>query len=308
MSRLLRRPGVHFLVLGLALFLLQAKLFPEPLPSVGPLAPAQVENLRRQWFSATGRMPSEAQLASMVSAELDREIMYREGLELRLYQFDPVVRQRLIRNMRFLGLDRDRTDDELFDEALRMELHLGDEVVKRRLIQVVEQMLLAGRPPVPPTADDIADAFSERVDELALPPRYTLVQVFLTRERADEAATLLESFRQSGIDPELALQSSSPFLPGYRFDRLSPDQLARQFGSAFVLNLQRAEPAAGQWVGPVASTYGTHLVWIEAVEPGRSPELGEVSDRLQRDLELQRRREALDAAVANLRQDYEVML
>ena len=147
MRKLLLRPWLHFLLIGTGLYLLQGWLFPEPLPSVGPLAESQVENLRRQWFSTTGRMPDEQQLTRMVVAELDREILFREGLELEIHRIDPIVRQRLIRNMQFLGLGDGRSDEELYQDALRMELHLGDEVVKRRLIQVMEQLLLSRRPP-----------------------------------------------------------------------------------------------------------------------------------------------------------------
>ena len=308
MTRFFQRPGLHFFILGLALFYAKASLFPAPLPSVGPLPDTRVENLKRQWFSATGRVPSARQLQRMIDAELDREVLFREGLALEIHRHDPIVRQRLVRNMRFLGVGEERDDESLYQEALRMELHLGDEVVKRRLIQVMEQMLLARRPPPAPTAADIAEAFQQRREELRLPPRYTIAQVFLTRERAEEGQALLERISEQSLEPARAMEFSSPFLPGYRFDAQSPAQLARHFGAAFVLNFEQLSPEAGQWVGPVQSTYGSHLIWVEAIEPARDPVLEEVRERLVRDLELSRRREALAAAVADLRRDYEVLL
>ena len=183
MINFLRRPALHFLVLGSTLFVLLRWLDPPPLPSVGPLPASSVDNLKKQWFSTTGRPPSEQQLAGMIASELDREMLFQEGLELEIYQYDPVVRQRLIRNMNFLQMAADKSEDELFKEALRMELHLGDEVVKRRLIQVMEQLLLLRHPPLTPTEQDVQLAFEERREELRRPVRYTIEHVYLSRDR-----------------------------------------------------------------------------------------------------------------------------
>ena len=164
------------------------------------------------------------------------------------------------------------------------------------------------RPPPVPSESDIAEAFEQRREELRHPARYTIDQVFLSRERAEEAPALLAKLREQGLGPEQALEFSSPFLPGYRFAAQSPAQLTRHFGAAFVLNLEQQNPEPGQWVGPVQSTYGTHLVWVETVEPSREPTLEEVRERLVRDLELERRRDALAGAVADLRRHYEVLM
>jgi hypothetical protein len=306
--RLISRPWLHFLLIGYALFVGREWLYPPPKPSVGPLSEARIESLRRQWFSTTGRMPTESQLERMQAAELDREILYREALDLELHRLDPVVQQRLLRNMQFLKLDSGREEGQLLKDALRMELHLGDEVVKRRLVQLMEQILLSRNPPDPPSAKDIQAEFERRREELRRPPRFSIRQVFLAPERAGEAAELLARFREQDIAPGDALKFSSPFLPGYRFDHRSPAELARQFGAAFVLNLDAASPEARRWIGPVESTYGVHLVWIEDIEPGREAILAEVEGQLRRDLELERRREALAVSVSLLRDEYEVVL
>ena len=122
---------MHFLVLGSCLFFFQRWLNPPPLPVVGPLVESRVEGLKRQWFSTTGRLPADAQLQAMIAAELDREILFREALDLEIHLYDPVVRQRLIRNMHFLRLGADKTEEELYKQALRMELPT-DGVAPRR--------------------------------------------------------------------------------------------------------------------------------------------------------------------------------
>jgi len=308
LKTLIYRPWLHFIVLGGALFLLLRWIAPPPLPTVGPLPESQVDALRKQWFGATGRLPGDEQLAAMINAELDREILFREAVALDIYRYDPVVQQRLVRNMQFLGLGGDAPEDELFQEALRMELHLGDEVVKRRLIQVMEQLLLMERPPREVTAEDVGAAWVARREELRRPARYSIEQVFISRERAPELAGLEQRMRAGELTLEQARELGSPFLPGYRFAAQSPAQLARNFGAAFVMNFEAEQPRVDAWLGPIESTYGFHLVWVEAIEPARDARLEEVESQLRRDLQLEYRRQALEQAIAERRSHYEVIL
>ena len=72
MSRLTRlnKPWLHFIVLGVVLYLLESTVFPQPKPTVGPLSEARIETLKEQWRISTGREPTEAQLAGFIAAEL----------------------------------------------------------------------------------------------------------------------------------------------------------------------------------------------------------------------------------------------
>ena len=302
----LNRPWVHFIVLGVLLFYLQARIFPEPKPLVGPLGEARIEALQQQWFKSTGRIPTDEQMDRMVAAELDRDMLFQRAIALELHLYDTVVYQRLLRNMRFLQLAGDKSDQELYEEALEMRLHLGDEVVKRRLIQVMEQLLLAANPPEPITEEALAADFEKRREELRRPPRYSIEHLYFNRDREAEVEEIIATITEQNLDAASAREMSSPFLPGYRFNRQSPDQLARHFGAAFVENLQATDPQPGTWRGPVRSTYGVHYVWVEAVEPSRDATLEEVRGLLVRDLESRARSEALRDSIETMRENYEV--
>ena len=302
----LNRPWIHFILLGALLFYLQGVFFPTPKPVVGPLGGARVEALKQQWFSTTGRLPNPEQLDRMVSAELDRDMLFQRAIELDLHLYDSVIYQRLLLNMSFLKLAEDKTDEEKYELALDMRLHLGDEVVKRRLVQVMEQLMLGFNPPLPPTEAELAAEFETRREELRRPPRYSIEHIYFNAERQNEAEAAVATITEQQLDASQALELSSPFLPGYRFNRQSPDQLARQFGSEFVENLQAANPEPGSWVGPIRSTYGLHYVWVSEVEPGRDATLDEVREQLLRDLESRASANALQDSIAALREQYEV--
>lgn len=302
----LNRPWIHFVVIGVLLFWLQGKLFPQPKPVVGPLSKQRIEALQEQWFSTVGRPPSEEQMERMVDAELDRDMMFQRAVEMDLHLYDTVVYQRLLRNMHFLRLGEGMSDEELYEQALEMRLHLGDEVVKRRLIQIMEQLMLAGNPPAQPTEDELAAEFAARREELRRPPRYSIEHIYFNRERESEVDKVVATITEQALSPEEARKLSSPFLPGYRFARQTPDQLARHFGAAFVMNLEQAGPVAGQWLGPIRSTYGQHYVFVSEMEPSREATLEEVQSLLQRDLESRARNEALRESIDRLREQYEV--
>ncbi|MDO8863543.1 peptidylprolyl isomerase [Haliea sp. E1-2-M8] len=302
-----RRPWLHFLLLGALLFWLQSQLFPTPKPVVGPLGQARIEGLLGQWQAATGRRPEGAQLERILRAELERDMLFQHAVSMDLHRQDPVVFQRLVLNMQFLGLaGEEDTDAELFERALELRLHLGDEVVRRRLLQVMEQLLLASNPPQPASAAAIADAFAQRAEEFRQPLRYTFLQLFFDRNREAELADLPARIERENLDPEAALNLSSPFMHGYTFREQTPDQLARIFGAVFVSNLLAAEPSPNRWHGPLRSAFGWHYVWVKDVTPARPAELEEVRPILRRDLELEARNRALASAIAGLAERYEL--
>jgi len=302
----LNRPWLHFIVLGSLLFYLKGIYFPQPKPVVGPLSEARIEALQQQWLASLGRPPTSAQLASLVDAELDRDMLFQRAIDLQLHLYDTVVYQRLLLNMRFLQLGGDKTDEELYKKALDMRLHLSDEVIKRRLIQVMEQLLLAAHPPAAPTEEEILAEFTQRHDELRRPPRYSIEHMYFNREREAGAAAVIARINAEHLTPEQARELSSPFLPGYEFTAQTPEQLARNFGAEFVENLQQLGPQPGQWVGPVRSTYGLHYVWVSAVEPARDATLEEVRVQLLRDLESRAKDAALRDSLSTMRQHYEI--
>ncbi|MDP5065515.1 MAG: peptidylprolyl isomerase [Haliea sp.] len=305
----LRAPWFHFLLLGVLLYVAQAKLFPTPPPVVGPLPEARTDALVTQWVALTGRQPEPAELAHLQRNELEQDMLFQRALSLELHRQDPVVQQRLLLNLRFLGLAApDAGDEALFEQALAMRLHLGDEVVRRRMIQVMEQLILASAPPAAPTEAELQAAFTERSTELARPPRYSLQHLYFSREREPEVAALVSRIEREGLGPAEALPLSSPFLHGYAFRNQTPDQLARLFGAVFVDKLVSAATEPGRWQGPLRSAFGLHLIWLDEFTPARPARLDEVRDQLARDLQQQARTIALQAGIARIANDYEFIL
>jgi hypothetical protein len=302
------KPRLHFIVLGVVFYNVQIAMFPEPKAVIGPLHASRIDTLQQQWFNRFGREPSAAQKQKMIADELERDMLFQHALDLDLHRRDKIVYDPLIRNMHFLNMAEGKDNSEMFQQALDMQLHLSDELVKRRLIEKVHERLLIKAPPAKPTEAQLRTEFSARKEQFRVPARLSISHLFFNREREAELESVISLIQENNLDAKTSRHLSSPFMSGYEFHSQTPDQLTRQFGAQFVSELAQASPVVGQWLGPIRSLYGLHYVWVSAIEPAREAQFEEVESQILRGLEAKARTQALQHAVAALRNDYEVKL
>lgn len=281
---MLKTPWLHFLLLGLILFVGGQWLFPEPKPVLGPPNPerlsAMVENYTR--FAPDGVSP--ALLEQFIDTELRDELLFREALNRDLQYRDAAVEQRIIRNMRFLDTSTGASDRELIQQGYALRLHLTDEVIRRRLVQIMERLIVATQPNPAPGAEAVAIRYQQELDSWREPARYTFSHVFLSTQRAAEMPTVMAQINAENLSPDAARLLGAPFLSGYTFRRQSPEQMTRVFGAEFAEQVSATEVQGGAWIGPVTSVFGQHYIFIEEFEPSRTLELEEVRVRIERDL------------------------
>jgi hypothetical protein len=92
-----REPLVHFVLLGGLLFAAEHVIrASRPDPRVIVVGPEVDREARAIFHSGKGREPSDAELQVLRERWIDNEVLYREGLSLRLEQGDPALRERVI--------------------------------------------------------------------------------------------------------------------------------------------------------------------------------------------------------------------
>ncbi len=97
LSRLLREPLLHFLMLGIVLFTVDHVVAARQDDPRTIVVGRDVEDEARQIFrNAQGRDPSPAELKVLRDRWVDTEVLYREGLAMRLDQGDPTIRERVV--------------------------------------------------------------------------------------------------------------------------------------------------------------------------------------------------------------------
>ena len=188
---MIKKPWLQFALLGALLFFISGQLFPEPKPILGPpnaerLA-AMAENYAR-FARSEARCRTARAICGCGAA---RRIALQEAIRRDLQYRDAAVEQRIIRNMRFLDAQTDASDEELIKQGYALRLHLTDEVIRRRLVQIMERLIVATTPSAAPTADDVQTRYEADLQSWQEPARFSLSHVFLPADRAAEMTDLM---------------------------------------------------------------------------------------------------------------------
>jgi hypothetical protein len=258
-----------------------------------------------------GSAPSAATEAHLVDAAIDEEVLYREALALGLDRREGVIRDRLVRLARFV--DENLPEDAAASEAAARQLGLDrhDLVIRRHLVNSMRLALAAPGPSDQPTAAQLAAYYDQHGDEYRQPARVRFVHVYFSRERrgdrADaDARRLLDELRSEAIAPEEAARQGDPFIRGAVVGPAPATEIERLFGADFATAIVHAAPHV--WVGPIASGYGRHLVWVdERIVAGRPP-LAEVRGRVLHQLLHEREQQRLRRRLASIRARYQIVV
>jgi len=275
-KKLVREPLVHFLLIGVGLFLFfGGRGGPASLPGGQSGPPAakiviaqgdinqMVETFTRTWQ----RPPTEEETKGLVEGFVRDEIYYREAVAA--------------------GLDRD------------------DSVIRRRMRQKMEFILEDITAQADPTDEELLAYIKKHPDSYLVDPQIAFRQVYINTNKPgtsaeSDARQILAQLRE-GADPDSV---GDPILLEPEI-RLSPLwDITKQFGEEFSRNL--LELKSGKWEGPVRSGFGLHLVFVTERVEGRLPELKEVRETVKRDWMFERQKERKDAAYAKIRERYTV--
>ena len=277
LGRLTREPLVHFLLIGLALFLGYSWMHRgvrgiEPSHSIA----LSLDNLRTMdiyFESQWHRQPTSAEFNAMVENKVQEEILYREGLAM--------------------GLDRD------------------DTIVKRRLAQKLQFLAEDVATAHEPSTEELRRWFGKNSEKFALPSRMAFRHIFfgfdqrVQNAQSDATAALA---KLSGEPESSALAGSLAdrfMFQDYYADR-GPEELAKEFGPTFALGVFKLVP--GSWQGPIASGYGWHLVFISSIIAGRIPALDEIEPDVKAAWLGYQKEKAWREAYARMRAKYTLLL
>ncbi|MCP3979091.1 MAG: peptidyl-prolyl cis-trans isomerase [bacterium] len=270
--KLLREPLVHFLALGLGLFVLFGIVGDSDDVQTGriEISAARIAQLTEIFTRTWQRPPTDRELTGLIEDHVREEVYYREALAMGLDRDDTIVRRRLRQKLEFF------TDD------------LADAV--------------------DPTDEQLETYFEEHAEEFRLPAMLSFRQIYFNLDRRGESASRdAESLlaRLNGADAGIATADlgDSLMLPADH-DRVSEDVVAREFGNEFAADL--TELPVGRWSGPVQSAFGLHLVLVRERESASLPDWTEVRESLDREWRNARRVEASEKFYRALRERYEV--
>jgi hypothetical protein len=198
--------------------------------------------------------------------------------------------------------------EELLARAAReMRLDEDDVIVRRRLAQKLEFVLRDTTADGEPTEAELERLHAEHPERFRVEARRSFTQVLFRASRADPRGDAAHALRQ-------LRRSRHPSAEGWGDPQLLPESLrgadeqsiAAAFGPAFAREVFLLD--VGSWSGPIASSYGQHLVRVDAATAARQRDLAEARAEV---LELWRTVKAAERearTLAELREKYGVVL
>ena len=276
----LAEPLVHFLLAGLALFA-AVSWWQGPLDAGRTIrlsredlivflqGRAQVYD--RESFAALLRaMPARQRRALVHDAAL-YEALYREGIALDLAEADPLIRQRIVQQMR-----------QLIAEEAAEGVAVSDA--------------------------DVEAYYHSHLEDYRLPPLASFTHVFFAEAPGAEAKARAELAVLIGdrVPYDRAGEHGERFLYQLNYAEADRALVASHFGDGFARALFEAKP--GTWQGPLRSQHGWHLVVLRALNPAGLPPLADIRDRVREDALAEKRLRLANAALDKLLARYALVV
>jgi hypothetical protein len=170
-------------------------------------------------------------------------------------------------------IEEDIREEVYYREAVALGLDRNDAIVRRRMRLKMEFLMDSTANAVEPAEGELEAYFAANTALYLLEPRVAFEQVYFGEHPSP--GTIADALRRLHADPTIdpLTLGERTLLPAEL--GLSPaDVVSGVFGKEFFERLV-AIPS-GEWAGPVASTYGAHLVRILDNLPARVPRIEEV--------------------------------
>lgn len=265
----LREPLLHFVVAGFVLFLASELRPPGEETSRIVITPQREGRLATRFAMQFGAPPDPATLAQLVEQDVEEEMLFRRGVEL--------------------GLDRE------------------DEIVRRRIVQKMEFLLNDVNAPAEPGEAELSAFYDSHAERYVTPERATFSHIFFSAERGEHDARQRASDALNRIAHGASVATlGDPFPDLFHFSGYEAGQVERLFGRNEFASAVFAAPV-GRWMGPYRSSYGWHLLSVEARQPAAQPALAEVRDRVRTDFLLDAQARMNEDAFNRLAREYTVV-
>lgn len=192
-------------------------------------------------------------------------------------------------------------EEVLVREAITLGLDQNDAVIRQRLRQKMDFLIESSAQTIVPD-DAVLQAFlADRAQDYAIDPKLAFTQIYLgDHATPEQVAATLAALENGTEDAELGqrtmLPRALPLTPQWGVDR--------SFGAGFFALIDADVP--GVWQGPVASSFGAHLVRVEGYEVGRAPDFDDVRDQVERDWRVQETKRLKDKTYELFRARYDI--
>lgn len=276
MKIIFKEPLIYFFVLGFVVFGLHSFLNRTNQANTDPfsieVASADIEWIRSSWEARMKRQPTQQELQGLINRYIRDEILHREALSMDLDDRDLIIKRRLVQKLTFVFED------------------LADSIE--------------------PTDEELKIYMRENQAKYRIPEMMSFTQVYFSpdkrKDAIQEAKTVLAHLKSTQSTPEEAVSLGDTIMIGSSFRQRSPGEVARTLGKEFANKLFSVGDMG--WQGPIASTFGLHLVYIEESTASKMPEFENIREDVKNDFMYDRKREVIDNAYNAVKSRYTILV
>lgn len=278
-KKLLKDPLIHFLLLGVLVFILFDVLNQAPeavdldTQSTITITQAESQALVDDFKQQYNRAPTPEELMKKVSELVETEVFYRSALRLELDKNDDQVKQRLAEKMRYLTQD---ISEPATPTQQELQQYLADNDFSREASVDFEQLFFS-------PARDIS---------------YNELLTLAT----DVVKQLQQGAEVNSIKTSMPLASS-------QYENATKSKTEEAFGDGEFTQKLFTLAQSDAWQGPFQSPFGVHLVRILKVTPALlDPTLEQVNDEVIIALLEDKQRKHNAEQFQKLKQAYQITL
>ena len=286
MSKLLREPLLHFLAIGLGLFVFYEFVADDN----GTYDPRVIE--------------------------VNRDTLLT-FMQYRSRAFEPDIAVRRLNNMTNADFERLIADyvreEALHREALALGMEKNDYIIKRRLIQSIE-FITAGfaTAGLELTDNDIAAYYEANRQSYFVEPFVTFTHVFFSNSNRDRNDALalstakLAELNAQNVPFAGAPLHGDPFPYARNYVEREQAFVASHFGEQTAEAIFGINAGETLWQGPFESPYGFHVVLLAQKAEGRFPSIEEIQNTVRDDAERDAVKAQKDKAIQTIVDTYEI--
>ena len=286
LKNLIREPLVHFLAIGVVLFVLFELVAPDDVNLDSKTIVVDRDTLltfvqyRSKAFNpdvAASRLDAlnEAELKLLIDDYVREEALHREALALGMDKNDYVIKQRMIQSLQFIT-------NGFVSAAVDV------------------------------SAADVAEYYEANRDDYYVAPYVTFTHVYFGSDRhgRDEANALalakLEQLNAERVPFSDSTRHGERFLYNVNYVERTEEFVASHFGRSMAEAVFALDPDDEAWHGPVESAYGYHLVLLTKRTDGVYPSLADIEAAVREDATRVKVNDQNDRAVQAIVDTYDV--
>jgi len=276
LPRIFKEPLIQFLIIGACIYGAYA-LFgvaEEDFRDTTILVDSnRINAMISQWKKRWNRLPTREEVDGLIQAYIREDVLYRQALVMGLNEDDPITRRRMAQKLEFLTSDVSRMQQ--------------------------------------PQEGEIEQYFAERQASYRGFDTISFMQVFIDPgKRGDtthvDAAEILAQLQTAGLPDAGTIHLGDRLLLQNSFTSVTELDVRRQLGSEFAEAVMKLE--AGQWQGPVLSSYGLHLVYVHDFVEAPPAKFEDLRQQVLKDWHEQRREQFNANFLESLKSQYEIVI